>query len=87
MKKITPINEWQKAVIDHIKLLKEDEKREFAHKLIFDMALEVGDNGYEILGILEAVKFNLMEYMNKIEEDKCKDCDDKDCPDNPDNKK
>jgi len=60
MKKITPIDEWQKAVLDHIKLLNEDDKREFAHKIIFDIAMEVGCNGYEKIGLLECVKLNLL---------------------------
>ena len=77
MKKVTPIDEWQKAVIDHIKLLSEEEKREFAHKLIFDIALEVGNGGYEIIGLLEVVKANLLDYLNSGEEcdGECNNCD------------
>ena len=77
MKKITPIDEWQKAVIDHIKLLTEEEKREFAHKLIFDIALEVGDGGYEIVGLVETVKLNLVDYLNSQEacDGDCDHCD------------
>ena len=63
-KKVTPVNEWQKAVLDHIKLLGEQEKREFAHKILFDVAYEVGANGYESIGLLETVKLNLMDFMS-----------------------
>jgi hypothetical protein len=73
MKKVTPVDEWQDAVLKHIKLLNEEEKREFAHKLIFDIALEVGNGGYERIGILEVVKLNLLEYMNTPDCDG--DCD------------
>jgi len=77
MKKVTKVDEWQKAVIDHIKLLTEEEKREFAHKLIFDIALEVGNGGYEIIGLLEVVKANLLDYLNSGEEcdGECNNCD------------
>lgn len=74
MKKVTKVDEWQDAVLKHIKLLTEAEKREFAHKLIFDIALEVGNGGYEIIGLLEVVKLNLLDYLNTREE--CEgDCD------------
>jgi hypothetical protein len=86
MKKVTKTDEWQKAVIDHIKLLQEDEKREFAHKIIFDVAFEVGINGYEMAGILEAVKYNLLEYLRDSKDKGCENCENKDCPDHPDNK-
>ena len=77
MKKVTTIDEWQKAVIDHIKLLSEEEKREFAHKLIFDIALQVGNGGYEIICLLEVVKANLLDYLNSGEEcdGECNNCD------------
>jgi hypothetical protein len=73
MKKVTPVDEWQKAVLDHIKLLNDEERFEFAHKIIFDIANEVGRNGYEIIGLLETVKLNLLEYLNTPECDE--DCD------------
>jgi len=77
MKKITPVDEWQKAVLDHLKLLKEDEKREFAHKIMFDIALEVGMNGYEIIGLLEVVKLNVLDHLNSMDEcdGDCDNCD------------
>jgi hypothetical protein len=87
MKKVTPVDEWQKAIIEHLKLLKEEEKREFAHKVIFDIALEVGMNGYEMIGLLENVKLNLFDHLNNMMEHSCEDCDNTDCPDHPDNKK
>lgn len=67
MKKVTPVYEWQDAVLKHIKLLTEEEKREFAHKLIFDIAMEVGHGGYEIIGLVETVKLNLLEYLNSTQ--------------------
>jgi len=87
MKKVTPVDQWQKAVIDHIKLLGEEEKREFAHKVIFDIALEVGMNGYEKIGLLEVVKLNLLDYLSSEEAGGCDTCGNTDCPDHPDNKK
>jgi hypothetical protein len=77
MKKVTPVDQWQKAVIDHIRLLGENEKREFAHKIIFDIAFEVGINGYETVGLLETVKWNLLEYMRDMDEcnGDCDNCD------------
>ena len=76
MKKITPVDQWQKAVIDHIKLLSEEDKREFAHKIIFDIALETSPNGYEVIGLMEVVKLNLMSELNyRLENDCDGDCD------------
>ena len=81
MKKITPVDEWQKAVIDHLKLLEDNEKREFAHKIIFDIAFETGISGYEMMGLLEGVKLNLYDHLNEIAENDCdgdcKNCDKK----------
>ena len=67
--KVTKTEEWQDAVIKHIKLLDEDEKRQFAHTLIFDLALWAGYNTYEMVGIIECVKLELLETMTNIEED------------------
>jgi hypothetical protein len=76
MKKVTPINEWQKAVIDHLKLLEEHEKREFAHKIIFDIAFEVACSPYEAIGLVETVKLNLVDHYNNMIEFGCDgDCD------------
>jgi hypothetical protein len=83
MKKITPVDEWQDAVIKHLKLLEDNEKREFAHKLIFDIAFETGISGYEMMGLLEGVKLNLSEHLNNIAKEGC-DGDCKNCNRNPD---
>jgi hypothetical protein len=68
-KKITATEEWQDAVRDHIKKLDEDEKRHFAHVIIFDTALWTGYNTYEMVGILECVKADLLNTLNEVEED------------------
>ena len=67
--KVTKTEEWQDAIIKHIKLLDENETKEFAHTLIFDLALWAGYNTYEMIGILECVKLELLETMNTVEED------------------
>lgn len=67
--KITPVEDWQKAVREHIDKLEEGDKREFAHKVIYDIAFWVGYNGYETIGILEAVKQDLLNDLSYIEED------------------
>ena len=67
--KITPVEDWQKAVKEHIDKLSEDDKREFAHKVIYDTALWVGYNGYEMVGILECIKLDLLNDLNYIDED------------------
>lgn len=61
MPKITPTEEWQKAVRDHIDKLDDDEKYNFAHSIIFDTALWCGYNLYETIGIIEIVKAELIE--------------------------
>ena len=68
-KKITATEEWQEAVKKHIDKLNEDEKREFAHSVIFDIALWVGYNTYEMVGILECVKLDLLQTAYNIDED------------------
>jgi hypothetical protein len=67
--KITPVEEWQDAVRDHIKKLDENEKRHFAHVIIFDTALWVGYNTYEMIGILECVKLDLLNTLNNADEE------------------
>lgn len=67
--KVTPVEDWQKAVKEHIDKLDEDEKREFAHKVIYEIALWTGYNGYEMIGLLECVKIDLLNDLNYIEED------------------
>ena len=66
-KKITATEEWQDAVKKHIDKLSEDEKREFAHSVIFDIALWVGYNTYEMVGILECVKLDLLQTSYNID--------------------
>lgn len=60
-KKVTATEEWQDAVKNHMDKLNEDEKREFAHSVIFDIALWAGYNTYEMVGILECVKLDLLQ--------------------------
>jgi hypothetical protein len=77
MSKITPTEEWQKAVKDHIDKLEEDEKRDFAYSIIFDVALWTGYNGFEMVGILECVKADLLDTLRNAEacDGNCDDCD------------
>ena len=67
--KITPVEDWQKAVKEHIDKLDENDKREFAHKVIYEIALWTGYNGYETIGILECIKLDLLNDLNYIDED------------------
>jgi hypothetical protein len=67
--KVTPVEDWQKAVKEHIDKLDEDEKREFAHKVIYEIALWTGYNGYEMIGLLECVKIDLLNDLNYIEDE------------------
>jgi hypothetical protein len=67
--RVTPVEEWQDAVREHIGRLDEDEKREFAHSIIYDIALWTGYNPYEMIGILEVVKLELLESFKSVEDD------------------
>jgi hypothetical protein len=67
--KITPTEEWQEAVKKHLDKLGEDEKREFAHRVIFDLALWTGYNAFEMIGILECVKMDLFESIKYSEDE------------------
>jgi len=69
MAEITPTEEWQEAVKKHIDKLDEDEKRRFAHTIIFDTALWVGYNTYEMIGILECVKMDLLNTLTNFEDE------------------
>jgi hypothetical protein len=69
MAKITATDEWQTAVRNHIDKLDADEKRQFAHTLIFDIALWTGYNTYEMIGLLEVVKIDLLDTLTNSEED------------------
>ena len=66
---VTKIEEWQDAVKDHLDKLDEDEKRDFAHNVIFEIALWTGYNTYEMIGILECVKIDLLESFKNVEDD------------------
>jgi len=63
MTKITSTDEWCEAIKKHIEKLKDNEKYRFAHEVIFNAALWSGYNDYEIIGILEAVKADLIKAM------------------------
>jgi len=67
--KITPVEDWQKAVRDHIDKLNEDDKRYFAHSVIYEIAVWTGYNAYEMIGLLEVVKQDLFNDLNCIEEE------------------
>lgn len=58
MATITPTEEWKEVVKKHMDKLNEDEKRDFAHSIIFELALWAGYNTYEMVGILECVKLD-----------------------------
>ena len=67
--KVTPVEDWQKAVRDHIDKLNEDDKRYFAHSVIYEIAVWTGYNAYEMIGLLEVVKQDLFNDLNCIEEE------------------
>jgi hypothetical protein len=89
MSKITTTKEWSDAAIEHMRKLEEEDKYDFVHSLIFDLALFGGASMYETLGMLEAIKSDLIESFKHVQdgEPDCENCDDRDCPDHPDNKK
>jgi hypothetical protein len=66
---VTKTEEWQKAVKDHIDKLSEDDKRDFAHNVIYEIAFWTGYNAYEMVGILECVKMELLESFKNVEDD------------------
>jgi hypothetical protein len=67
--KVTATEEWQDAVKDHMDKLNEDDKREFAHLVIFDIALWAGYSVYEMVGILECVKLELLDSFKNSDND------------------
>jgi hypothetical protein len=76
MAKVSSTEEWSDAIIKHIKKLTDsDEKYEFAHTLILDLALWTGYNTYEMIGLLEVVKDDLMNRLKEFADD-----DECDCP-------
>ena len=70
MAKISTTDEWSDAVKKHIeKLTTDDERYNFAHSLIFDLALWTGYNSYETIGILECVKQELLDAIKYTHDD------------------
>jgi hypothetical protein len=53
-----------------------EEKYYFVHTLLFDLAVEIGDSAYEMIGILEIVKSELLDSFKHIDCDgDCDNCD------------
>ena len=68
--KVTPVEDWQKAVRDHIDKLEEHDKRYFAHSVIYEIAVWTGYNAYEMIGLLEVVKQDLFnDLLNNTEDE------------------
>ena len=63
MTKISSTDEWRNAIKLHIQKLNPEDKYEFAHNIIFDVALWTGYNDYEMIGILEAAKADMIETL------------------------
>jgi hypothetical protein len=81
MSKVTTTEEWSDAAIEHMRKLKEEDKYEFVHNLIFDLALFGGASMYETLGMLEAIKSDLIESFKSLPPECGGDCEN--CKDNP----
>lgn len=78
MAKVTSTKEWCDAAIEHLKKLDIDERYNFVHSLIFDLAMFGGGSDYEIIGIIEAVKFDLIESLRNSPPEcdgDCENCD------------
>lgn len=76
MTKVSSTTEWQDAVKKHIDKLTNDEERyNFAHLVIFDIALWTGYNSYETIGLLECVKQELMDAIKNTPKDCDGDCE------------
>ena len=69
MSKTSTTDEWINATIKHLKNIPEDERYEFVHELIFHLALYGGSNFYEMIGILEMVKSELINSINETEDE------------------
>jgi hypothetical protein len=74
MKKVTPVEEWREAIRKHIEKLSEDERMIFAHDIISNIAISVGGTAFEMIGILECVKLDLLEDFKKMADDCKGDC-------------
>ena len=74
---ISPTSEWLTAIQKHIAKLKDNDRYEFAHKALFEIAIQSGCNAYEMIGLLEIVKHDLMATLQSLECDgDCDNCDD-----------
>ena len=80
MAKITSTDEWVDAAIAHLKKIEETgERYNFTHSLIYNLALWGGYNTYEMVGMLECIKAELLEDMTNSECDgDCDNCDQRD---------
>jgi hypothetical protein len=66
MPKITTTDEWVEASIAHLKKLKEPEdKYEFVHSMIFNLAVCGGYTDYEMIGILTVVQYDIMQTLQE----------------------
>ena len=64
MSKITSTEDWIEASIKHLEKIKDsDERYNFVHSLIFNLALYGGYNDYEMIGILRWVEADLIEAI------------------------
>jgi len=77
MPKITSTDEWVDAAVAHLKKLEApDEKYNFVHTLIYNLALWGGYNTYEMVGILEVIKNELfIDLVNSECDGDCDNCD------------
>ncbi len=75
MGKVTKTEEWQDAIKKHIdKLTTPEERYDFAHAVIFDTALWTGYTGYEMIGLIECVKMELLDSLKYSEDCDCDNC-------------
>jgi hypothetical protein len=62
---VTKTEEWEEAIKKHLERLSREEKYEFVHQLIFDFCCWIGATAYEQLGILEGVKYTLLQTLEE----------------------
>lgn len=67
MAKISLTEKWKDDVKKHMDTLSYDEKRDFAYSIIFELALWAGYNTFEMVGILECVKLDLLQTSYNID--------------------
>ena len=65
-RKVSTTDEWIDATIKHLGKVEADEQYEFVHQMIYNLALHGGYSVYEMLGILEAVKYDLISDFNDM---------------------